>query len=110
MTNQNLNTVFHALADPTRRAVLARLLEGDAPVKSLAAPYQMALPTFLKHLSVLEGAELITTRKTGRTRICTANPQTLQIAEKWFTNQRALWENRLDNLGAYLARTDGKDT
>lgn len=105
MPNQetDLNTMFHALADPTRRAVIQRLANGPASVKKLAEPFDMALPSFLQHLQVLESGGLITSRKIGRTRTCEIRPEELSKAERWFSDQRALWEARLDRLDAYLA-------
>lgn len=102
-----LDTIFHALADPTRRAVVQRLVEGPAPVKELAAPFEMALPSFIKHISVLEEAELIASKKQGRVRTCTLNPEKLKTAEKWFAEQRAMWASRYDNLDKLLITLDG---
>jgi DNA-binding transcriptional ArsR family regulator len=104
-----LDTVFHALADPTRRAVVARLSQGPASVKHLAEPFDMALPTFLKHVRVLETSGLVTTEKVGRVRTCTLAPKPLETAEAWIHDQRALWEARFDRLDAYLRATDPKD-
>ena len=98
----SLSTVFHALADPTRRAVVQQLVAGPAPVKELAAPFDMALPSFMKHIGVLENAELIASRKKGRVRTCTLNPEKLAAAEKWFAEQRAMWASRYDNLDKLL--------
>lgn len=97
-----LDQVFLALGDPTRRAVVARLGAGAATVKELAAPFPMALPSFLKHLSVLERSGLIRTTKRGRTRICELEPTTLHTAETWLIEQRAVWEARSDRLAAYV--------
>lgn len=104
MPNQEsqLNNVFHALADPTRRAVIQRLGEGPASVKELAAPFDMALPSFMQHLQVLEEGGLIKSKKKGRIRTCEIRAKELSKAERWFANQRALWEGRLDRLDAYL--------
>lgn len=97
-----LDTVFQALSDPTRRAVIHRLVEAPASVKELAAPFDMALPSFMKHLTVLEESGLITTRKTGRVRTCRLAPKKLNEAESWLSQQRALWEGRADRLAAYV--------
>jgi DNA-binding transcriptional ArsR family regulator len=86
--------VFHALADPTRRAVLQRLSRGTAPVSELAEPFDMALPSFLQHLKVLEGCGLLRSRKSGRVRTCQIAPEPLEAAEDWMATQRALWERR----------------
>jgi DNA-binding transcriptional ArsR family regulator len=104
----NLDSVFQSLADPTRRAVIARLTLGPAPVSDLAAPHAMALPTFLKHLKVLEAGGWIETRKAGRVRTCRLRPETIQAAEAWLNQQRRLWEARLDQLDALLAEQNEK--
>ena len=104
MPNQQiaLDTVFRALADPTRRAVLHQLSQGPASVSDLAQPFEMALPSFLQHLQVLEEGGLIRSRKTGRVRTCEIQPDPLATAENWIAEQRAIWEGRLDRLDAYL--------
>lgn len=98
----DLSLIFQALSDPTRRAMLARLGQGAVPVSELARPTGLALPTILRHLSVLEGADLIVTEKTGRTRMCRAVPGTLAQTERWMADQRQLWEARTDRLEAYV--------
>jgi DNA-binding transcriptional ArsR family regulator len=98
-----LNRVFHGLADPTRRAVLERLGKGPAAVSELAEPFNMALPSFLQHLDVLEDCGLVKSRKAGRVRTYRLTPQPLRLAEGWLEKQRALWTCRLDQLDAYLA-------
>ena len=104
MPNQSmqLNRVFQALADPTRRAVLERLGRGAAPMSELAQPFKMALPSFSQHLNVLEDCGLVRSRKQGRVRTYQLSPQRLKVAETWVTRQRALWERRLDQLDDYL--------
>lgn len=104
MPNQSvdLTRVFHALADPTRRAVLERLSRGPAAMTELARPFSMALPSFSQHLGVLEECGLVRSRKTGRVRIYQLAPQPLEAAQDWMANQRATWERRLDQLDAYL--------
>lgn len=104
MPNQSprLDRVFHALADPTRRAVLKRLGSGPAPVSELAQPFRMALPSFSQHLDVLENCGLVRSRKTGRVRTYRIAPQPLEAAERWMASQRAIWERRLDQLDNYL--------
>jgi len=97
MANQ-LDSFFSALADPTRRAVIERLTTGPAPVKELHAPHDMALPTFLKHLSKLEEAGLVRTEKKGRVRTVHIEAAPLAQAEDWLSKQRKLWEGRLDRL------------
>lgn len=104
MPNQaaQLDRVFQALADPTRRAVLRRLSDGTAPVSELARPFDMALPSFLQHLKVLEGCGLVRSRKSGRVRMYRISPRPLKAAEGWMAEQRALWASRLDQLDRYL--------
>lgn len=100
MANQRINLIFATLADPTRRAVIERLAGGPAPVKDLAAPHDMALPSFLKHLDVLERADLVTSQKVGRQRICALHPAALEPVEHWLTRQRRIWKARTDRLAA----------
>lgn len=104
MPNQSLqlNRVFQALADPTRRAVLERLSGGPASVTQLARPFRMALPSFAQHLDVLETCGLVRSRKRGRVRTYQLAPQPLEAAEQWMARQRAMWERRLDQLDSYL--------
>lgn len=104
MTNQcdSLSPTFHALADPTRRAVLAQLAEGSATVSELAEGHKMALPTFLQHLKVLETGGLIATEKLGRNRICRLNPARIAEVEDWLARQRAKCEAQTDRLEAFL--------
>jgi DNA-binding transcriptional ArsR family regulator len=97
-----LDRVFQALADPTRRAVLQRLAHGRAAVSELARPFDMALPSFLQHLKVLEGSGLVRSQKDGRVRTCELAPEPLEAAEGWMAEQRTLWERRLDQLDRYL--------
>ena len=105
MTNAiQLDRVFQALADPTRRAVLRRLSGGAAAVTELAAPFDMALPSFLQHLKVLEGSGLVRSRKSGRVRTYRISPAPLKAAEGWMSEQRALWERRLDQLDRYVTQ------
>lgn len=104
MPNQStqLDRVFYALADPTRRAVLERLGVGPAAVSELAKPFDMALPSFTQHLQVLSDCGLVHSKKTGRVRIYQIDPVALTGAEQWLEKQRAVWETRLDQLDAYL--------
>ena len=97
-----LDRVFHALADPTRRAVVERLCRGPASVSELAHPFGMALPSFSQHLDVLEKCGLVRSRKAGRVRTCRLAPRPLAAAEHWMEKQRAHWERRLDQLDSYL--------
>ena len=98
----DLNRVFQALADPTRRAVLERLTSGPARMSDLAQPFNMALPSFSQHLDVLENCGLVQSRKAGRVRTYQLAPQPLQVAEQWMAEQRSIWEVRLDQLDDYL--------
>jgi DNA-binding transcriptional ArsR family regulator len=100
--HSEIDAAFHALADPTRRAVIGQLAIGSAPVKELAAPFAMGLPSFLKHLRILEEDGLITTEKVGRVRICRVNTARLAAAESWLSEQRALWQARTDRLADYV--------
>ena len=97
--------MFHALSDPTRRAVVARLAAGPASVSDLARPLAMSLPAVVQHLQVLEGAGLIATEKAGRVRTCRMAPDMLAVAERWLSERRQEWEARLDRLEAFLAET-----
>lgn len=94
--------LFHALADPTRSAVVARLAEGPASAGDLVSPFRMALPTFLQHLKVLEAAGLIVTQKAGRTRVCRISPAGIARAEGWLAAQRAKWQAQTDRLQDFL--------
>lgn len=104
MPNQDpaLQHTFLALADPTRRAVVQRLSAGEATVSQLAAPYDMALPSFTQHLGVLERAGLITSRREGRSRVCALNPAALKQAENWMAAYRQQWESRLERMTAHV--------
>jgi DNA-binding transcriptional ArsR family regulator len=97
-----LDLTFHALSDPTRRAVLNRLMQGPAPVKELAAPFEMGLPSFMKHLRVLEDSGLIRSEKAGRVRTCRVEAKQLAAAESWLSEQRMLWEAQTDRLADYV--------
>ncbi len=97
-----LNRVFQALADPTRRAVLQRLGGGPAPMTELARPFEMALPSFSQHLRVLESCGLVRSRKSGRVRTYELSPEPLQAAEHWISGQRVIWQRRLDQLDSLL--------
>jgi DNA-binding transcriptional ArsR family regulator len=99
---ENLDTAFHALSDPTRRAVISRLMAGPAPVKELARPFDIGLPAFLKHLRVLEDSGLIATEKTGRVRTCRIEAKRLAEAEAWLYEQRALWQAGAERLADYV--------
>ena len=104
MLNQspNLDRLFHALADPARRALVERLSRGPAPVSDLARPLPMSLPAAMQHLGVLEAAGLVRSKKVGRVRTCAIEPQALSQVEQWINARRIEWEHRLDRLGGYL--------
>jgi DNA-binding transcriptional ArsR family regulator len=97
-----LDRVFHALADPSRRAIVERLVRGPAPVKELAEPLAMSLPAVMQHLKVLEDAGVIVTEKVGRVRSCRIGSAALRTAERWLSGQRTERERQLDQLGDYL--------
>jgi DNA-binding transcriptional ArsR family regulator len=97
-----IDNVFRALADPTRRVVLERLGRSPASVSELAEPFDMALPSFVQHMRVLEECGLVNSSKRGRVRTYQLAPQRLRLAEDWLAQQRDLWEGRLDQLDAYL--------
>ena len=101
-SSRPIDDVFRALADPTRRRVLARLSRSPGSVSELAEPFDMALPSFVEHLKILEGCGLVRSQKTGRVRTYQLVPKRLRLAEDWLAEQRTLWERRLDRLDAYL--------
>ena len=112
MVNQppSLDQVFQALADPTRRGMVERLVRGPASVSELSRPLAMSLPAVLQHLQVLEAAGLVRSEKAGRVRTCRIEPAALRTAEAWITDQRTAWETRLDRLGDYLAGPSTDDS
>ncbi len=99
-----LSSTFQALADPTRRAILARLALGETSVGELAAPFDMSQPAVSKHLKVLERSGLISRSRDAQTRPCRLEPQALKSVDEWLEDYRRLWEARLDRLEAYLAK------
>jgi DNA-binding transcriptional ArsR family regulator len=110
MLNQSidLDRLFHALADPARRAIIERLSRGPAQVSELARPLPMSLPAAMQHLGVLEAAGLVRSRKVGRVRTCAIEPRALSQAEQWINARRIEWEHRLDRLGEYLKTLETK--
>ena len=100
--DSQLDDLFHALSDPTRRMMLTRLARGPAAVSELAGPTGLRLPTVLRHLSVLEGAGLMTSTKDGRVRSCALQPEALTSMRDWLEMQRLTWEGRLDRLDDYV--------
>ena len=105
MLNQqpNLDLMFQALADPTRRAMIDRLSRGPASVSELARPFAMSLPAVVQHLQALENSGLVTSQKVGRVRTVQIQPDTLSLAEQWINDRRTAWSRRLDRLGEVLA-------
>jgi len=103
----DLDKVFHALADPGRRAMLDRLSQGPASVSELHRPLAMSLAAVVQHVQVLEASGLVWSEKVGRTRTCSINPAALRSAEYWIAECRTSWERRLDSLGDYLTDTAG---
>src|SRR4029078_3739834 len=97
-----LDDIFAALADPTRRAIVMRLCDGEASVGELAHPFHMALRSCIKHIHVLETSGLVQSSKEGRVRTCRLSPEALVGAEDWFQHQSAIWEARLDRVHAYV--------
>ncbi|MDM0044520.1 metalloregulator ArsR/SmtB family transcription factor [Variovorax dokdonensis] len=103
----SLDDIFRALADPTRRSVVARLGRGSASIKELADPFGLGLPAFLKHIKVLESCGLVVSEKIGRVRTCKLRRAKLKAAEKWFDEQRAAWESRYESLDNLLTTLKG---
>lgn len=107
--SNRLDGIFIALGDPTRRAVLGRLGRGPATVSELAEPFSMALPSFMKHIRLLERCGLIRTRKKGRVRTCAIEKNRLAVVEAWLSKQRALWEGPTDKLEQFVITAHGKE-
>lgn len=108
--NCRLDATFQALADPTRRAIVAALARGQASVSELARPHRMSLPAVMKHLRVLRRAGLVTERKRGRTRRCRLSARPLQHAEAWLAQYRAFWETQLEALDRYLREEQAEES
>jgi DNA-binding transcriptional ArsR family regulator len=106
---QTLDQAFQALANPTRRAVIVRLGQGPATVSELAAPIDMALPSFMQHLQVLESSGLVRSQKRGRVRTVRIRPANRRRAANWLAEQRGIWELRLDQLDDYLTTIEKQD-
>lgn len=104
-----LSSTLSALADPTRRAILARLASGEATVNELAQPFDMSLPAISKHLKVLERAKLISRGRNAQWRPCRLEPEPLKALDNWLEEYRELWDRRLDRLEDYLATLQAKD-
>lgn len=112
MQDALLDSTFAALADPTRRAILARLTLGEASVSEIAEPFEMSLPAVSQHLKVLEQADLITRKKDAQWRRCNLKADNLRRASDWISQYQKFWENQFDVLASYLAemKTDKEDT
>lgn len=104
----NLSTTFAALSDPTRRAILARLTQGEATVGELAEPFSMSLPAVSRHLRVLQAAQLIERRVDAQWRMCALRAEPLREAANWIEDYRNFWNGRLDKLAAYLQKSKSK--
>jgi DNA-binding transcriptional ArsR family regulator len=107
--SSSLDSTFGALADPTRRAILATLQLGQASITELAKPHRMSLPAVMKHVHVLEQAGLVSQEKTGRSRICRLAPEPLQDAESWISQYRRFWERNFDSLERYLNKEKSQE-
>jgi DNA-binding transcriptional ArsR family regulator len=101
-----VDRVFHALGDPTRRAMIEKLSEGPVSVSKLAKPLDITLAAVVQHLQVLERSGLVRTEKVGRVRTCSVEPKGLTVVERWIADRRSLWESRFDRLGKLLAEPD----
>lgn len=104
-----LDLTFQALADPTRRSMLAQLARGPMSVSELARPLAMSLPAVMQHLTVLESSGLVRSQKSGRVRTCRIEPEALSLAEQWINHRRIEWQQSLDRLGEYLQALKGKE-
>jgi DNA-binding transcriptional ArsR family regulator len=109
VARDRLSDTFTALADPTRRAILARLVLGEASVKEIAEPFDMSLQAISKHLKVLERGGLIVRGREAQWRPCRIEPEALKGVDDWLEDYRRLWNERLDRLDAYLQKLQGKD-
>ena len=105
-----VDQVFHALSNPTRRKVLERLSAGPATVSELASSFDMQLPSFVQHLSVLERSRLVRSKKRGRVRTYEMAPERFKVAEDWLSERRKLWEARLDRFDEYVRQLKEKET
>ena len=103
-----IDSVFHALGDPTRRAILEHLGDGPVSVSRLAEPLGLTLAAIVQHLQVLEESGLVKTEKTGRVRTCRIDPKGFAVAKRWIDDRRSLWERRLDRLGGLLQEPGGE--
>ena len=109
MSGPNLDLMFQALSDRSRRSMVERLSRGPASVSQLAEPLDMSLPAAVQHLQVLEASGLVKTEKIGRVRSCTLDTSAMSQAERWINDRRTQWERRLDRLGDFLEQTQEKE-
>lgn len=105
----HLDRVFHSLSDGIRRAVIAQLANGPASIGDLAQRHRMALPSFMKHIRVLEESEIVISHKTGRVRMCALRPAALTAAQGWLEQERRVWETRLDQLDTFVETLAAKE-
>ena len=105
----HLDRIFHSLADSTRRAVIAQLTNGPASISDLAQRHRMALPSFMKHIRVLEENEIVISHKTGRVRMCELRPDALNAAQGWLEQERRVWEARLNQLDSFVETLAAKE-
>ena len=106
--SNELDKMFSALADPTRRAIVSRLCDGPASVGELSQPFDIALPTLLKHVRVLEQSGLVSSEKVGRVRTCRIETSALRASDEWLRQHISLWEKRLDRMEHHIKRIDRK--
>jgi DNA-binding transcriptional ArsR family regulator len=106
LNNAAVDRVFHALAEPMRRALLERLGAGPMSVSDLAQPFDVTLAAIVQHLQVLEESGIVRSEKLGRVRTCRLEPEGLKLAERWISERRSIWERRLDRLGELLSEDD----
>jgi DNA-binding transcriptional ArsR family regulator len=104
-SSENIHRVFHALGDPTRRALVERLSEAPVTVSQLAQPLAMTLAAVMQHLQILEESGLVHTEKVGRVRTCRIEPKGFSVMEQWIRDRRTTWERRFDRLDEFLAET-----
>ena len=104
----SLDRVFHALADPTRLAIVERLSRGSVSVSEIAEPLDMTLAAVVQHIQVLEQSGMISTRKKGRVRTCRLEPRALDIVDRWIAQRRSMWQRNLDRLGEVLSERKRK--
>ena len=105
----DLDKTFAALADPTRRAIVSRLCDGPKSISELSEPFELALPSLLKHVRVLEQSGLVSSEKVGRVRTCKIEPNALHATEAWIGRHIAAWEKRLDRMEAHIERMKRKN-